>query len=124
MTQAPGLFPACLVFPWADPARRCQFWHDLLRLQGFTIHLALHDVVPRSSGPPQGVVNSISWLGAGTATVTIAAASQRFGMSACISAISLVYLFFGLLLLWGVARFMSGRTLPVASTGAPISATE
>jgi hypothetical protein len=51
-------------------------------------------------------VNSISWLGAGVATVAIAAASQLVGMSACISATSAIYLLFGLLLAWGTARYM------------------
>jgi len=88
------------------------------------IWASLHDVVPpERRATAVGVVNSISWLGAGTATVTIAAASQRFGMSACISATSLIYLFFGLLLLWGVSRFMSGRSVPAAATGPSVSAT-
>jgi len=49
------------------------------------------------------------------ATVSIAAASQRFGMSACISATSLIYLSFGLLLIWGVSRFMRGKPWPMTT---------
>jgi MFS family permease len=71
------------------------------------IWASLHDVVPpESRATAVGAVNSISWFGGGIATVTIAAASQRFGMGACISATSVLYLLFGLLLFWGVRRYM------------------
>jgi hypothetical protein len=36
-------------------------------------------------------MNSIGWIGGGIAPVAIAAASERYGMSACISATSLIY---------------------------------
>jgi hypothetical protein len=72
-------------------------------------------VPPERRATAVGVINSIGWLGAGTATVTVAAASQRFGMSACISATSLIYLSLAIVLAWGIARFMSGRTVPAAS---------
>jgi len=89
------------------------------------IWASLHDVVPpERRATAVGVINSIGWLGAGTATVTIAAASQRFGMSTCISATSLIYLFFAFLLAWGIARFMSGRTVPAASPGSSVSAAQ
>jgi MFS family permease len=71
------------------------------------IWASLHDVVPpESRATAVGAVNSISWFGGGIATVTIAAASQRFGMGSCISATSALYLLFGLLLFWGVTRYM------------------
>lgn len=74
------------------------------------IWASLHDVVPvERRATAVGVMNSIGWFGGGIATVTIAAASERFGMSSCLSATSMIYLFFGLLLLWGVFRFMGGR---------------
>ncbi len=80
------------------------------------IWASLHDVVPpERRATAVGAVNSISWLGAGVATVSIAAASQRLGMSACISATSLIYLFFGLLLIWGVSRFMRGKPWPMTT---------
>jgi len=80
------------------------------------IWASVHDVVPpERRATAVGVINSIGWLGAGTATVTVAAASQRFGMSACISATSLIYLSLAIVLAWGIARFMSGRTVPAAS---------
>jgi hypothetical protein len=57
-------------------------------------------------------MNSIGWLGGGIAPVAIAAASERYGMSACLSANSLIYLAFGSLLLYGCRRFMcSNRDL-------------
>ncbi|HQO33361.1 MAG TPA: MFS transporter, partial [bacterium] len=75
------------------------------------IWASLHDVVPvERRATAVGVMNSIGWFGGGIATVSIAAASQRFGMSTCLSATSMIYLFFGILLLGGVFRFMGGRT--------------
>ena len=37
-------------------------------------------------------MNSLGWLGGGVAPIAIAVASRRFGLSACISATSLIYL--------------------------------
>jgi MFS family permease len=89
------------------------------------IWASLHDVVPpERRATAVGVINSVGWLGAGTATVAIAAASQRFGMSACISATSLIYLSLAVLLTWGIARFMSGRAVAVASGASSVSAAE
>ena len=89
------------------------------------IWASLHDVVPpQRRATAVGVVNSIGWLGAGTATVTIAWASQRFGMSACISATSLIYLVLAVVLAWGISRFMSGRPVAQASAESAISAAE
>jgi len=89
------------------------------------IWASLHDVVPpQRRATAVGVVNSIGWLGAGTATVTIAAASQRFGMSTCISATSLIYLVLATVLAWGIWRFMSGRAPASASASSAISAAE
>jgi MFS family permease len=71
------------------------------------IWASLHDVVrPERRASAVGFMNSIGWLGGGVAPVAIAAASERYGMSACISANSVVYLFFGLLLLYGARRYM------------------
>ena len=89
------------------------------------IWASLHDVVPpERRATAVGVINSIGWLGAGTATVAIAAASQRFGMSACISATSLIYLSFACLLAWGIARFMSGKSVPGGSGGSSVTVTD
>ncbi len=132
MTQALGLFcgvPFIFAVGWTlqvpllIAAMTC---FGLFKgLYDSNIWASLHDVVPpERRATAVGVINSIGWLGGGAATVTIAAASQRFGMSACISATSLIYLFFGLLLLWGVARFMSGRTMPTPSADRRVSTVE
>jgi len=118
MTQSLGLFcgvPFIFVVGWT-----LQVPVLVLALAGFgffkgvydaNIWASLHDVVPAERrATAVGVMNSIGWFGGGIATVTIAAASQRFGMSACLSATSMIYLLFGILLLAGVFRFMGGRT--------------
>ena len=71
------------------------------------IWASLHDVVPtHTRASAVGFMNSIGWLGGGIAPVAIAAASATYGMSACISANSIIYLAFGLLLLFGCRRFL------------------
>lgn len=65
------------------------------------IFASLYDVVPiERRSAAAGIVNSLGWLGGGVAPIAIAAASYRFGMSACISATSMIYLIVGALLLW------------------------
>lgn len=62
---------------------------------------SLYDVVsPERRGVAVGVMNSLGWLGGGGAPILIAFASYRYGMSACLSATAVVYLFCGCLLLW------------------------
>jgi MFS family permease len=74
------------------------------------IWASLHDVVPaRLRATAVGVMNSFGWVGAGFAPVAIALASERYGMSAAISASSIVYLLVGALLLFGTFRFMGPR---------------
>jgi MFS family permease len=74
------------------------------------IWASLHDVVrPSTRASAVGFMNSIGWLGGGIAPVAIAAASERYGMSACLSANSLIYLAFGSLLLYGCRRFIRGN---------------
>ena len=71
------------------------------------IWASLHDVVPvRLRATAVGVMNSAGWIGGGIAPIAIALASERYGMSAAISASSIVYLLVGSLLLFGTARFM------------------
>jgi MFS family permease len=78
------------------------------------IWASLHDVVrPERRASAVGFMNSIGWLGGGIAPVAIAAASERYGMSACISASSIIYLFFGLLLIYGTSRFMLSNKQPI-----------
>jgi len=64
---------------------------------------SLHDAVSvRHRATAVGVMNAVGWLGGGLAPLAIAAASKRFGMSASISANSVVYLLIGLLMLGGI----------------------
>ena len=76
------------------------------------IFAGLYDVVPVARrGAAAGVLNSLGWLGGGFAPIAIAVAAQHYGLSACISATAGIYLFIGLLMLWGARR------LTVASAG-------
>jgi MFS family permease len=71
------------------------------------IWASLHDVVPaqrRATGV--GLMNAVGWIGGGFAPVAIALTAQRYGMSASISASSVIYLVVGLLLLLGTAKYM------------------
>lgn len=71
------------------------------------IWASLHDVVrPERRATAVGLMNAIGWFGGGLAPVAIAAASQRYGMSACLSANSLVYLLVGSILVLGIVRYM------------------
>ncbi len=70
------------------------------------IFASLYDVVQvRRRAAAAGLLNSIGWLGGGIAPVAVAAASQHFGMSACISATSAIYFGIACLLVWGVSRW-------------------
>src|SRR5205823_10040219 len=66
------------------------------------IWASLHDVVPTARrATAVGAMNAVGWVGGGIAPVAIAVASGRFGMSASISASSVIYLLVGLLLVFG-----------------------
>jgi sugar phosphate permease len=79
------------------------------------IWASLHDVVPpERRASAVGFMNSVGWIGGGVAPVAIAAASERFGMGACISANSVIYLLVAALLFYGIRRHMwSSRVSPV-----------
>jgi len=69
------------------------------------IWASLHDVVrPECRATAVGIMNSLGWLGGGLAPLAIAAASQRFGMGACLSATSMIYLLVAGVLLWNAKR--------------------
>lgn len=69
------------------------------------IWASLHDVVrPECRASAVGLMNSLGWIGGGAAPVAIAAASGRFGMSACISASSAIYLLIAVLLFFGIRK--------------------
>ena len=71
------------------------------------IWASLYDVVrPEQRATALGLMNSIGWLGGSAAPIAVAAAADRWGMSAAISATSAVYLAIALLLTWGIRCFM------------------
>jgi hypothetical protein len=71
------------------------------------IWASLYDVVPVARrATAVGLMNSTGWLGAGLAPVAIPALSDRYGMSASISATSTIYLLFGGLMTFGIAFWM------------------
>jgi MFS family permease len=77
------------------------------------IWASLHDVVqPKNRATAVGFMNAIGWFGGGLAPIAIAYASTRYGMSASISATSGLYLIVGLLLVFGIRRFMRPQTKP------------
>ncbi len=74
---------------------------------------SLHDVVrPENRATAVGFMNSLGWLGGAIAPIAIAYASESYGMSASISATSVFYLIFGLLMIFGIRKFMSGNSQP------------
>ena len=74
------------------------------------IWASLYDVVPlRRRATALGLMNAIGWAIGGGSTVAIAATSSRYGMSISLSAMSGVYLLFGIVLLIGTRTFMSNR---------------
>ena len=117
MTQAIGLFcgvPFIFLTGWTLSVPVL-----ILAMAGFgyfkglydaNIFASLHDVVrPEHRATAVGVMNSIGYLGGGIAPVAIAAAAGRYGMSASISANSLVYLGVAVLMVLGSRRYMSGK---------------
>ena len=85
------------------------------------IWASLHDVVPpERRASAVGFMNSLGWIGGGVAPVAIAAASERFGMSACISANSVIYLLVAALLFYGIRRHIWFPR--VAAKNAPLTA--
>ena len=68
---------------------------------------SLYDIVkPPRRATALGLMNAVAWMGGGMAPVIIAAASQHYGMSVCLSATSIIYLLSGVLLIWGVGKYM------------------
>ena len=89
------------------------------------IWASLHDVVPpERRASAVGFMNSVGWIGGGVAPVAIAAASERYGMSACISANSVIYLLVAVLLFYGIRRHMrlprAGAQIQPAAAVEPI----
>ncbi len=64
------------------------------------IWASLYDVIPvERRGVAAGTMNSLGWLGGGFAPILIAAAAARFGLSACLSATSVIYLLLAVVML-------------------------
>jgi MFS family permease len=81
------------------------------------IWASLYDVVPaRRRATAQGLMNAVGWLGAGAGPIVIAKASERYGMGPCLSATSIVYVVFGILLVAGILLFVRGRQTTVLAT--------
>jgi len=81
------------------------------------IFASLYDVVRvERRGAAAGILNSLGWLGGGMAPVAIAAASGRYGMSACISATAAIYLGVACLLGWAVRGLISRPVVDVMNT--------
>jgi MFS family permease len=82
------------------------------------IWASLYDVVkPARRATALGLMNSIAWTGAALAPIVIARASQSYGMSACISANSAIYLVFGMLMIYGIWAHMSHKRYTLSSNG-------
>lgn len=74
------------------------------------IWASLHDVVrPENRATAVGFMNSIGWFGGAIAPIAIAYASNQYGMSVSISATSVLYLIFSLLMLFGIWKYMNGK---------------
>ena len=81
------------------------------------IWASLHDVVkPERRATAVGVMNAIGWLGGGAGTYTIGVAAPIYGMSGCLSANSLVYLLVGLLMIFGIRVYFSGKSMATRVT--------
>ena len=114
MTQALGLLagvPFIFVTGWTTTVGVL-----IIAMAGFglfkglydaNIWASLHDVVPTARrATAVGLMNAVGWVGGGIAPVAVGFASERYGLSAAISASSLVYLVVGLLLVFGIRAFM------------------
>ena len=110
LTQAVGLFcgvPFIFLTGWTMSVPML-----VLAMAGFgyfkglydaNLWASLHDAVSvRHRATAVGVMNAVGWLGGGVAPIAIAAASKHFGMSASISANSVVYLLIGVLMAAGI----------------------
>jgi MFS family permease len=80
------------------------------------IWASLYDVVrPERRATAVGVMNAIGWLGGGVGTYVIGVAAEKYGMSACLSANSLVYMLVGLLMIAGVRAYINGKRMAAFS---------
>ncbi len=76
------------------------------------IWASLHDVVrPERRATAVGLMNSIGWLGGGLGSYAIGVAGPIYGMSASLSANSVVYLLVGTVMVLGIRAYMRGPSL-------------
>lgn len=74
------------------------------------IWASLHDVVkPERRATAVGLMNSVGWVGGGLGAWAIGLTAPIYGMSVGLSANAVVYLCVGLLLVFGIHKFMRGR---------------
>jgi MFS family permease len=74
------------------------------------IWASLYDVVPiERRGVAAGIMNSVGWLGGGVAPIAVAAAAERFGLSATISTSSVIYLVLAGAMFWICCLFSRSR---------------
>lgn len=84
------------------------------------IWASLYDVVkPERRATALGLMNCVGWLGGSAAPIAVAAAAGTYGMSAAISATSMIYLALAMLLIWGIRRFMRPEAWRARNTSAP-----
>jgi sugar phosphate permease len=109
LTQALGLFlggPLIFLIGWTMSV-------PILVFKGIydaNIWASLCDVVrAERRATSVGVMNSIGWVGGAAAPVALAAAAQHYGMSASLSANSLIYLCMGVLLCFGIWTLLRTR---------------
>jgi MFS family permease len=119
MTQALGLFagvPFIFLTGWTLSVPVL-----VLALLGFgyfkgiydsNIWASLHDVVrPHCRATAVGLMNCIGWFGGGFGAYAIGVAAPVIGMSASLSANSLVYFFVGLVMVVGIRTYMQGTVM-------------
>jgi MFS family permease len=112
LTQALGLFlgvPFIFLTGWTLSVPTLivsMFGFGLFKgLYDANLWASLYDVVQiERRASALGFMNAIGWLGGAAAPVTIAVAAQYYGMSAALSANSLIYLALGVLLCWGIRQ--------------------
>ncbi|HTD97589.1 MAG TPA: MFS transporter [Edaphobacter sp.] len=79
------------------------------------IWASLYDMVSvERRGVAAGVMNSIGWLGGGIAPIAVAAAAERFGLSATISASSAIYLLLAGAMFWIYRLLAAERPIAVS----------
>jgi len=85
------------------------------------IWASLYDSVPpHRRATAQGLMNATGWLGAATAPIAFAVASNRYGMGSCMSATSLIYVAFGTLLAIGTLAFVRPKRPAVLASPRPV----